>query len=167
MYMYSFYVICYYKLSPRDPDGAVVRPLPRAKRFLSEANTLPHIVQLLLTFDPILVERVVILINIILEDNPNLSRGFSTGVFFFIMMYTGSNILPIAKFLKYSHTKQSFRPDEVCVYEGGVCVCVCVRESGVCVGAVCVYEGGVCVREWCVWGRCVCVCVCVWVGVYY
>lgn len=36
-----------------------------------------------------------------------------TGVFFFIMMYTGSNILPIAKFLQYSHTKQAFRPDEV------------------------------------------------------
>lgn len=36
-----------------------------------------------------------------------------TGVFFFILMYTGSNILPIAKFLKYTHMKQSFRPDEV------------------------------------------------------
>ena len=133
--MYEGLVICTFRAHdyilslllnypPRDGDGAVVRPLPRAKRFLSEANTLPHIVQLLLTFDPILVERVVILINIILEDNPNLSRGFSTGVFFFIMMYTGSNILPIAKFLKCSHTKQSFRPDEVC--GGWVCVWVYV-----------------------------------------
>lgn len=48
-----------------------------------------------------------------LQDNPQLPRAFSTGVFFFIMMYTGSNILPIAKFLKYSHMKQSFRPDDV------------------------------------------------------
>lgn len=48
-----------------------------------------------------------------LQDNPQLPRTFSTGVFFFIMMYTGSNILPIAKFLKYSHMKQSFRPDDV------------------------------------------------------
>ena len=47
------------------------------------------------------------------QDNPQLPRTFSTGVFFFIMMYTGSNILPIAKFLKYSHMKQSFRPDDV------------------------------------------------------
>jgi len=69
-------------------------------------------VQLLLTFDPRLVEKVVTLLNIIMEDNPQLPRAFSTGVFFFIMMYTGSNILPIAKFLKYSHMKQSFRPDD-------------------------------------------------------
>ena len=47
------------------------------------------------------------------QDNPQLPRLFMSGVFFFIMMYTGSNILPIAKFLQYSHTKQSFRPDEV------------------------------------------------------
>ena len=29
----------------RDVDGAIVRPLPRAKRMLSEATCLPHIVQ--------------------------------------------------------------------------------------------------------------------------
>ena len=50
-----------------DVDKAVIRPLPRAKRVLSEANTLPHIVQLLLTFDPRLVERVVTLLNLIME----------------------------------------------------------------------------------------------------
>ncbi|CAI8017292.1 DnaJ homolog subfamily C member 13 [Geodia barretti] len=100
----------------RDAENAIVRPLPRAKRLLSEPNALPHIVQLLLTFDPSLVERVTKLLNIILEDNPQLPRAFSTGVFFFILMYTGSNILPIAKFLKYTHMKQSFRPDEVPTY---------------------------------------------------
>ena len=31
------------------------------------------------------------------QDNPQLPRLFLTGVFFFILMYTGSNILPIAK----------------------------------------------------------------------
>lgn len=96
----------------RDGEGGIVRPLPRAKRLLSEPNTLPHIVQLLLTFDPRLVEKVVTLLNVVLEDNPQLPRVFSTGAFFFILMYTGSNILPIAEFLKYSHMKQSFRPDE-------------------------------------------------------
>ncbi len=80
---------------------------------LTEAGTLPHVVQLLLTFDPTLVEKVVTLLNDIMRDNPNLPRVFSTGVFFFIMMYTGYNILPIAYFLKYAHTKQSFRPEEV------------------------------------------------------
>ena len=29
----------------RDADGAIVRPLPRVKRLLSEATCLPHIVQ--------------------------------------------------------------------------------------------------------------------------
>ena len=29
------------------------------------------------------------------------------------MMYTGSNILPIGRFLKYTHMRQSFRPEEV------------------------------------------------------
>ncbi|XP_019858666.1 PREDICTED: dnaJ homolog subfamily C member 13 [Amphimedon queenslandica] len=96
----------------RDIDDAVIRPLPRAKRMLSEPTALPHLVQLLLTFDPSLVDKVVTLLNNIMEDNPQLPRLFMSGVFFFIMMYTGSNILPIAKFLQYSHTKQSFRPDE-------------------------------------------------------
>lgn len=97
----------------RDADKAVIRPLPRGKRMLTEAGALPHVVQLLLTFDPTLVEKVVTLLNDVMQDNPNLPRMFSSGVFFFIMMYTGSNILPIAHFLKYAHTKQSFRPDEV------------------------------------------------------
>ena len=51
----------------RDGEGGIVRPLPRAKRLLSEPNTLPHIVQLLLTFDPRLVEKVVTLLNVVLE----------------------------------------------------------------------------------------------------
>ena len=42
----------------RTDDGAVIRPLPRIKRLLSDAVSLPHIVQLLLTFDPVLVEKV-------------------------------------------------------------------------------------------------------------
>ena len=66
-----------------------------------------------MTFDPILVEKVAYLLNEIMQDNPNVSRLYLTGVFFFIMMYTGSNVLPIAKFLKYTHIKQAFRSDEV------------------------------------------------------
>jgi DnaJ family protein C protein 13 len=96
----------------RDVDGAVIRPLPRAKRMLSDPSALPHQVQLLLTFDPSLVDKVVTLLNDIMQDNPQLPRLFMSGVFFFIMMYTGSNVLPIAKFLQYTHMKQSFRPDD-------------------------------------------------------
>jgi len=51
----------------RDADGAVVRPLPRAKKMLSEPSVLPHVVQILLTFDPRLVEKVVTLMNLIMQ----------------------------------------------------------------------------------------------------
>jgi DnaJ family protein C protein 13 len=51
-----------------------------------------------------------------MQDNPGLSRLYLSGVFFFIMMYTGSNVLPITKFLKYTHLKQAFRSDEVRFY---------------------------------------------------
>lgn len=32
-----------------------------------------------------------------LQDNPVIPRLYLTGVFYFIMMYTGSNLLPIGK----------------------------------------------------------------------
>jgi len=96
----------------RDEDGAIIRPLPTVKRVLSEPTTLPHIVQLLLTFDPVLVEQVAILLYSILEDNPKLSTLYTTGIFFFILMYTGSNVLPIGRFLGMTHDKQAFRSDK-------------------------------------------------------
>ncbi len=69
--------------------------------------------QLLLTFDPVLVEKVALLLYHMMQDNPTLSRLYLTGVFFFILMYTGSNVLPVARFLKYCHLKQAFRSEEV------------------------------------------------------
>ncbi len=141
----------------RDVDGAIVRPLPRVKRLLSEATCLPHIVQvrsvgaicsscvlspriagrlsnnlcwqfqLLLTFDPVLVEKVALLLYHVMQDNPTLSRLYLSGVFFFILMYTGSNVLPVARFLKHCHLQQAFRSEEV-----RVCLRVCVHESYEC-----------------------------------
>nr|XP_014352446.1 PREDICTED: dnaJ homolog subfamily C member 13 [Latimeria chalumnae] len=96
----------------RDQDNAIIRPLPKVKRLLTDNTCLPHIVQLLMTFDPILVEKVAILLYHIMQDNPQLPRFYLTGVFFFIMMYTGSNVLPVARFLKYTHLKQAFRSEE-------------------------------------------------------
>ncbi|XP_036374961.1 dnaJ homolog subfamily C member 13-like [Megalops cyprinoides] len=96
----------------RDQDNAIIRPLPRVKRLMSDSTCLPHIVQLLLTFDPILVEKVANLLHLVMQDNPSLPRLYLTGVFFFIMMYTGSNVLPVARFLKYTHLKQAFRSEE-------------------------------------------------------
>uniref|UniRef100_A0A8C9S306 DnaJ heat shock protein family (Hsp40) member C13 n=1 Tax=Scleropages formosus TaxID=113540 RepID=A0A8C9S306_SCLFO len=96
----------------RDQDNAIIRPLPRVKRLISDNSCLPHIVQLLLTFDPILVEKVANLLYLVMQDNPNLQRLYLTGIFFFVMMYTGSNVLPVARFLKYTHLKQAFKSEE-------------------------------------------------------
>ncbi|BFZ15550.1 hypothetical protein BsWGS_18589 [Bradybaena similaris] len=96
----------------RDSDGAIICPLPRIKRILSDATCLPHIVQLLLTFDPVLVEKVATLLYLVMQDNPIVSRLYLSGAFFFIMMYTGSNVLPVARFLKYTHLRQAFRSEE-------------------------------------------------------
>ena len=96
----------------RDQDGSIIRPLPKIKRLLSESTCLTHLVQLLLTFDPIIVEKVATLLHMVVQDNPVISRLYLTGVFFFISMYTGSNILPIARFLEYTHMKQAFRAED-------------------------------------------------------
>ncbi|XP_078489054.1 dnaJ homolog subfamily C member 13 [Ciona intestinalis] len=103
--------ICEYYPS-RDMNNAVIRPLPRVKRLLTETTCLPHCIQLLLTFDPILVEKVAILLLDVMMDNPSLSRIYLSGVFFFILMYTGSNVLPVGKFLQYLHLKQATRATE-------------------------------------------------------
>lgn len=104
--------ICEYYPS-RDQDDAIIRPLPKVKRLLSDGNCLAHIVQLLLTFDPILVEKVATLLTEVMRDNPEVSKVYLTGVFYFILMYTGSNVLPIAKFLQLTHMKQAFKADDV------------------------------------------------------
>ncbi|XP_045490709.1 dnaJ homolog subfamily C member 13 isoform X1 [Pieris rapae] len=96
----------------RDDEDAVIRPLPRVKRLLSEPACLAHVVQLLLTFDPILVEKVATLLYEVMQDNPEISKLYLTGVFYFMLLYTGSNLLPIARFLRLTHMKQAFRADQ-------------------------------------------------------
>lgn len=70
-------------------------------------------VQVLLTFDPVLVEKVATLLCQVMQDNPEISKLYMTGVFYFILMYTGSNLLPIARFLQLTHMKQAFRAEDV------------------------------------------------------
>lgn len=77
-------------------------------------------VQLLLTFDPILVEKVALLLCEVASDNPNAAKLYMTGVFFFLLMYTGSNILPIAKFFRLTHTCQAFRNEEVILFSNKI-----------------------------------------------
>ncbi|XP_055697619.1 dnaJ homolog subfamily C member 13 isoform X2 [Phlebotomus papatasi] len=97
----------------RARDGAAVLiPGPKLSRKLSEFICLPHIVQVCLTHDPGLLERVATLLCQIMEDNPEMPKVYLTGVFYFMLMYTGSNILPIARFLKMTHMRQAFRGEE-------------------------------------------------------
>lgn len=97
----------------RNKEGAIIWPMSRIKQVLSNDNCLHHIVQLLLTFDPVIVEKVATLLYKIVEDNVFMSKLYTTGVFYFILMYNGSNVLPIARFLKLTHSKQAFHADEV------------------------------------------------------
>lgn len=97
----------------READGALIRPISRLKRLLSSYSCLPHVVQLLLTFDPVIVERVACLLTELMRDHPSAPQLYFTGVYYFILMYTGSNVLPIARFLQLTHTCQSQRRDPV------------------------------------------------------
>lgn len=49
----------------------------------------------------------------VLQDNPALSTAYTTGLFFFVLMYMGSNVLPVAGLLHLAHLRQAFRPEEV------------------------------------------------------
>lgn len=105
-----FIQICEYYPS-HDLDGAVLRPFPRIKKFLSNISCLPHIIQLLVTFDPIIVERVSTLMLLIMDENPMISLLYRTGLFFFILMYSGENLLPISRLLHGTHLVQSCKID--------------------------------------------------------
>ncbi|KAJ1346448.1 hypothetical protein KIN20_001228, partial [Parelaphostrongylus tenuis] len=93
----------------RDENNSIIRPMPNVKKNLTEPLLLYQIVQLLLTYDPSIVQRVATLLCLVMQDNPFLPRLYLSGVFFFILMYNGSNVLPIARFLHYTHKKQAFR----------------------------------------------------------
>lgn len=106
-----FIQICEYYPS-HDPDGAIIRPFPRIKKYLSDTSCLPHIVQLLVTFDPVIVERVSTLMLQVIEENPMISQLYRSGLFFFILMYSGSNLIPIGRLLHATHLAQAYRIDE-------------------------------------------------------
>eukprot|EP00727_Mastigamoeba_balamuthi_P010951 m51a1_g6479 hypothetical protein (2880) ;mRNA; r:107787-117893 len=106
------YKLC--KLYPiRDADGGIIRPVPRPKRQLSSPALLPHLVQVLLTFHPVLVEKTAALLTVVLEDNAAaMPKLYLTGVFYFACMYGGSNVISTVNFLKATHLQQHFGEDE-------------------------------------------------------
>eukprot|EP00760_Papus_ankaliazontas_P015986 PhM_4_TR16749/c0_g1_i2/m.79485/K09533/DNAJC13; DnaJ homolog subfamily C member 13 len=93
----------------RSADGRqLVQPLPRVKRFLAQGAVLPHIVQLLLTFDSMIVTRVSTLLFHVLQDSTALPRVHSTGLFYFLLMYIGSDIKPMCRLLHLAHDAQAW-----------------------------------------------------------
>lgn len=96
----------------RSTDDSIIRPISKIKQILSNDHYLPHLVHLLLTFDPTVVEKVATLLCLIMQDNPRITLLYQTGLFYFIMMYTGSNIAPISRLLHLTHMKQSFKSEE-------------------------------------------------------
>eukprot|EP01134_Creolimax_fragrantissima_P008258 CFRG8258T1 len=91
----------------RDSTSALIRPLSRVKRIVSDSSHLPHLISLFLTFEPIIVERTAALLSTIVVDNPIMPQLYTTGCFLFCLMYTGSNILPIARLLHVTHNQQA------------------------------------------------------------
>eukprot|EP00736_Rhodelphis_marinus_P007754 Rmarinus@m.16594 len=97
----------------KDKDGALFRPIPTEKRLLSSGDCLPHLVQVLLTNDPPLVDASARLLTEIVRDNPvAMPKLYLTGLFFFALTYTGSNFRTVAALLKVSHAQQRFKEDE-------------------------------------------------------
>ncbi|TKR92925.1 hypothetical protein L596_007484 [Steinernema carpocapsae] len=93
----------------RDMNDCVIRPLPAVKRILSSSVNLFPLVQLLLTYDSAIVQRVSSLLYLVMQDNPYISRLYLSGIFFFILMYNGSDVISIARLLHYTHSKQEYR----------------------------------------------------------
>ena len=97
----------------RDQDGGIIRPLPRPKRQLSGPLLLPHVAQMLLTFNPVLVDKAALLLDVLLEDNmAAIPKAYLTGLFYFCFLYAGSNVLNIVKLVKRIHMQQHFREDD-------------------------------------------------------
>ncbi|KRY71181.1 DnaJ -like protein subfamily C member 13, partial [Trichinella pseudospiralis] len=93
----------------RDGEGYIIRPPSKVKQILASPFCLPHIVQLFLTFDPNVVVKTAKLLNALIQDSPVISKLYLTGLFYFALMYSGSNIMPIAELFHCSHKMQAFR----------------------------------------------------------
>lgn len=91
-------------------DGAVIRPVPRAKRLLASPQALPHVVQILLTEEPKLVDAAGELLMVLMENNDAAaSKLYLTGFFYFAIGYTGSNFGVLSNLIFETHVKQLFR----------------------------------------------------------
>jgi DnaJ family protein C protein 13 len=70
------------------PNGKLVRPIPRAKRFLSSRRCLPHIVQSILSGHPEVIESATLLLLDLVDNNDVLnSKLYSRSVLHFFCLH--------------------------------------------------------------------------------
>lgn len=99
--------------SDLDDAGEIVTPTPRVKRILSSPRCLPHIAQALLTGEPAIVEGAAALLKAVVTRNPKaMVRLYNTGVFYFALVYAGSNLYSIANLFAVTHGHQAFHGGE-------------------------------------------------------
>ena len=94
----------------RDGSGSALLPPPRAHREISSRDNISKIVQAMLTNNSAMVNEAAQLIQVIATQNDELMGNlYCTGVFFFCLAYSGTDMLEVARFLKVSHLRQKFR----------------------------------------------------------
>lgn len=102
-----------------DFRGIPFVPIPAAKRLLTgiDANSMDRhiigarpiqiLVQALLSNNSLVVDRIAALLQLLLKHNDAaVSKLYLTGIFYFALMYTGSNFYQIAKLLQETHMHQ-------------------------------------------------------------
>ncbi|CAI5949315.1 unnamed protein product [Closterium sp. NIES-65] len=70
---------------------------------------LPHLAQAILTNEPAIVEKAALLLEEIVRYNPTVAtRLYTTGVYFFVFAYAGSNFGTLASLCHATHTRQAY-----------------------------------------------------------
>eukprot|EP00850_Spirogloea_muscicola_P013506 SM000092S24474 [mRNA] locus=s92:75259:82133:- [translate_table: standard] len=92
-----------------DEGGELVTPTPIVKRILSSLRCLPHVAQSILTGEPAVVAGAASLLEAAMRHNPRaMARLYTTGVFYYLLAYGGSNLRSTALLLSSAHLQQSF-----------------------------------------------------------
>ena len=92
-----------------DARGEALIPLPAAHRQMASSRCLPHIAQVVLTGEPVLVAAASVLVLKLVEHNEEaMASLYQTGVFFFLLSYCGSNLVEVSRLFKAAHLRQRF-----------------------------------------------------------
>jgi len=108
-------LICIFELCPaRDvKSGIQLLPVPMCHRNFSPKSSISRVVQAILTNDPDFVNKACKLLRLFVEQNASeIKTIYQTGVFYYILAYSGSDLVEPAKFLKCTHLQQKFIPSD-------------------------------------------------------